>query len=68
VRDGWSVRVSAVRDAAARRRGDEPGVVHHLAGRGIHKHKTRADGQPFVGLRVQRPRADGAVADNSDGP
>ena len=57
--------MSAVRDAAARRRGDEPGVVHHLAGRGIHKHKTRADGQPFVGLR---PRADGAVADNSDGP
>jgi hypothetical protein len=52
VRDGWSVRVSAVRDAAARRRGDEPaaGVVHHLAGRGIHKHKTRADGQPVATL------------------
>ncbi len=43
-------------------------VVHHLAGRGIHKHKTREDRQHFVGLRLQRPRADGGAADNDGGP
>jgi hypothetical protein len=71
VRDGWSVRTSAVYETLQRAAGvamSQAAVVHHLAGRGIHKHKTRADGQHFVGLRVQRPRADGAAADNSDGP